>query len=456
MKKLRVFIKYIIRNEYLPLWIFAGIQLIYHICMSEPPESDAAWFFSKQLDTYTLKDYLETRYAVWSSRLLIEAVLVFVAKSMLWWRILDFIFWVFLAWAITGLFPEEKRELAGYLTVGFLCLYPVWDLKTAGWIATGVNYTWPLALGIFSLHGAARACSGKKTPVYLWVLYGLSALYGANMEQMCAVLLAVNCGVLFYCILQKKPPRLYGSVIVGTLAVFAEFVFIVTCPGNEARKSQEIISWMPNFESYHFLDKASMGFMDTMRHLLTSGNLLFLCYLILLAVFVFLKAKQTAFRAAAVFPVFVTVWISWFPNAVKANFPAFWKLVDKGDFICGSNYHMAANYIPVVLFLCVVGCMLLSLTAVCESLTELLAQLYLLALGLATRVVMGFTPTIYVSQERTFLFLYMILGISAAYLVVNHQKTLKENRNIWQTMKAAGVTLAVLGVLLDLAEIGSF
>ena len=281
------------------------------------------------------------------------------------------------------------------------------------------------------------------TPVGL--LNGMVELQKADVEAMMALLMQED----FY-----NGDLLYLSAIYKRLC--SRQNEIILAGGNAQKLEQEIISWMPNFESYHFLDKASMGFMDTMRHLLTSGNLLFLCYLILLAVFVFLKAKQTAFRAAAVFPVFVTVWISWFPNAVKANFPAFWKLVDKGDFICGSNYHMAANYIPVVLFLCVVGCMLLSLTAVCESLTELLAQLYLLALGLATRVVMGFTPTIYVSQERTFLFLYMILGISAAYLVVNHQKTLKENRNIWQTMKAAGVTLAVLGVLLDLAEIGSF
>ncbi len=450
----KVWSKYIIRKEYLPLLVFAGIQLVFHIFMKEPQESDAMWFFSRQLDAYTLKDYLEARYAVWSSRLLIEAVLVYLSRSMFWWKVFDWAAWVFLAWSFAGLFPEEKRETASYLVVGFLCLYPIWDLRTAGWIATGVNYTWPLALGVYSLHGAARTCFGKKTPVFLWVLYGLCALYGANMEQMCAVILAVNFGAILYFTLEKKPFRSYAGVVMGFVISLAEIVFIMACPGNGARKSQEIINWMPNFKSYHVLDKVSMGFLDTMHHLVMSGSLLVLCYLVLLAVLVFLKTKRTAFRAAAVFPVVLTVWLSWFPNTVKANFPTFWKLMDKGEFICGSNYHVMANYIPTVLYLCVAGCILLSLVAVCGSYIELVAQAALLALGLATRIVMGFTPTIYVSQERTFLFLYMALGMSAVYVAVNHLRTLRENRVVWETLKVAGAVLFTVGIVLDLAEIG--
>ena len=58
MEMRKVWSKYIIRKEYLPLLVFAGIQLVFHIFMKEPQESDAMWFFSRQLDAYTLKDYL--------------------------------------------------------------------------------------------------------------------------------------------------------------------------------------------------------------------------------------------------------------------------------------------------------------------------------------------------------------------------------------------------------------
>ena len=132
----------------------------------------------------------------------------------------------------------------------------------------------------------------------------------------------------------------------------------------------------------------------------------------------------------------------------------------KEGFICGSNYHVMANYIPTVLYLGVVGCMLLSLVAVCGSYFELLSQAALLGLGLATRVVMGFTPTIYVSEKRTFLFLYIALGVSAAYFLgaglYLWWKALREKPAVWETLKVAGAIAAVLGIVLDLAEIGTW
>ena len=119
MNKVRDFFGTITQKKYIPLWAFAGISLIYHFFMREPEASDAMWFFRNQLDAYTLKDYLIIRYQTWSSRFLIEGVLVYLSRHVLLWKILDYFFWVFLAWAIAWLFPEEKRRVACYMTVGF-------------------------------------------------------------------------------------------------------------------------------------------------------------------------------------------------------------------------------------------------------------------------------------------------------------------------------------------------
>ncbi len=455
MSKLQSFIKRMLQKEYLPLLIFAVIQVVYHIFMREPEGSDAMWFFRNQLDAYSLKDYLMTRYETWASRIFIEAVLVYVSRNVLLWKVLDWVFWVFLAWAFIMLFPKEKRETAAYVVVGFLLVYPMWDLRTAGWIATSANYSWPLALGVFSLHGTAKAFYGEKTPVGMWILYGAAALYGANMEQMSAVLLAVNVCAIIYFIPAKTPVRLYGSAIIGAVIAAGEFVFIMTCPGNAARKNQEIINWMPNFASYNLLDKISMGFADTMQHLITSGNVLFLCYVSLLAVLVFLKTKDLKYRLAAVLPVGLNICLTGFKDMLENCFPTFSDLMEENAFINGSNYHIAANYIPTVLYLLIIGCMLLSCVAVCESWFELFGQGILLALALATRVIMGFTPTIYVSQERTFFYLYMLLGISGVYFILSNLKLLRENGKLYEGLKLTGAFLMVIGIILNFVEIGS-
>ena len=47
-------------------------------------------------------------------------------------------------------------------------------------------------------------------------------------------------------------------------------------PGNAARKNEEIANYLQNYEMYNLVDKADLGFVDTMKHLISSGNLLFL------------------------------------------------------------------------------------------------------------------------------------------------------------------------------------
>ena len=213
MDKLKGYMKSVTQKKYLPFWVFAVVMGIYHVIMREPEGSDAMWFFRNQLDTYTLTDYLNMRYDTWSSRLLIEAVLVYISRNILAWKLLDFVFWMFLAWALVWIFPEEKRETASCFIVGILLLYPMWDLRTAGWIATSVNYSWPLALGVFSLHGTARTFRGQKTSVYMWILYSLAALYAANMEQMAAVLFGINfCAAVCFA-LEKRPWKQYAGTL---------------------------------------------------------------------------------------------------------------------------------------------------------------------------------------------------------------------------------------------------
>jgi len=454
MRKVQSFFKNITQEKYLPLWIFGVIQLVYHIFMKEPEQSDAMWFFRNQLDAYTLKDYMVMRYHTWSSRFLIEGVLVYVSRNITLWKILDYFFWVFLAWSFCWLFPEEKRRVSCAMTAGFLLLYPIWDLQTAGWIATSVNYTWALALGVFSLHGVARICYGKKTPLWLGALYVLAALFGANMEQMCAVILAVNLLAILYFIYRKMKWKDYWHVLACFLVSLAEILFIFTCPGNALRESKEIANWMPSYASFDFLDKLCLGFMDTMKHLIASNNLFFLLFAGVLAVLVFLKSEKLEYRFLALVPVVVNIVFVFFGGMLQEYLPEFWQLLQENAYVNESNYQMGSSYVIMLVYLIVLGCVLVSMVVVCENWIELLAQCFILVLGLATRVIIGFTPTIYVSQERTFLFFYMILGASATWLVVSNIALLRSKRKVLEAMQLAGMCCVLFCVLFGLMYTG--
>jgi hypothetical protein len=151
----------------------------------------------------------------------------------------------------------------------------------------------------------------------------------------------------------------------------------------------------------------------------------------------------------------VNLWLVAFPGMAETYFPAFWKLLEKNAYIDGTNYQLAANYMPTVVYLLVIGGILVSLAAVCESGLELLSQVILLALGLATRMVMGFSPTIYVSQERTFFFLYMALGVSAVALALRNLPLLREKKRCYGMFQTFGVLLLIFSVVMNLTKIGA-
>lgn len=446
MEKIKCWIRKITQKQYLPFWFFAGIQLIYHLEMREGPGSDAMCFFRHQMEVYSLKDYLNIRYHIWTSRVLVEAVLVYISQSMVLWKVLDWFMWMLLVFSLAYIFPGEKRERINWMVVSFVLIYPLKDLGTAGWIATTTNYIWPLALGMFALTGLARIFQNKKIPLWLFLCYIPAMIYAANMEQMCAVMLGVYFLSGVYLVFMKKYRKAWWQLAFWFLLCAAEFLFIMTCPGNAARKVEEIKQCMPNYLTYNLVDKVNLGFVDTVHHLIDSDNMLFLMFVVLLAVLVFLKTKDFLLRFISMIPVVWTVILSFFENAFEQNWTILAGVMDKNEIVDGSNYQLASSYLPLLLYCLVFLCILVSIAFISTSWTELLAYGALLGIGLASRVVMGFTPTIYVSQERTFLYMYMTIIAVMIAVVERNRSILQQNEKVMQTLKIGTACMLVFAL----------
>lgn len=448
MDKLKNCAAKILQKKYLPFWFFAGIQIIYHLMMREGPGTDAMWFFRNQLDTYSLKDYLTIRYHVWSSRIVIEAVLVYVSRHLVLWKVLDILAWMLFVILLAAAIPGEKRERINWLVVSLVLIYPLKDLDTAGWIATTTNYIWPLALGMFALTGVSFVLQEKKVPLPLFLLSLPAMLYAANAEQMCAVI----CGICFigilYCIFfAKRNVSTWWQLIVWLLFGVAQLVFILRCPGNSVRTTEEIRQCMPNYKNYNLIDKAQLGFVDTVHHMISSENLLFLMFAVILMILVFLKTKELLFRLAGVLPVMWTVLLTFFGDAFERNFVKLSSLFNLNEIVNGSNYQLAYSYLPLLVYALVLLCVLVSVSMISTSWTEFLGYVCLLGIGFASRVIMGFTPTIFVSQERTFLYLYVAIIAAIVFMVQRNITVLLAHKNIAETLKIATACILVLSIV---------
>lgn len=441
----------LVKKEYIPFYFFAVLQIIFHIIMREGPGSDAMFFFRNQLKTYTLQEYLTDRYYGWSSRLIVETLLCYVSQNIILWKILDWFMWMLLAGSLVYMLHGKKNQVQiRWMVVGMLLIYPLKDFSTAGWIATTMNYTWPLALGLFCMTGIVKSYRNEKNHWWLILLHVSAALYATNVEQMCAVMLGIyTLSIMYFCI-KKRNLREWWSIILIWLISIMEFIFIMTCPGNAKRSLLETKFRLPNYITYNLIDKIELGFVDTLRHMISSDNIIFLLFTILLTTLVFLKTKDFMGRFISLIPLVWTVMFMFFSDVFTKNFEKLSTIMSNNLIINGYNYQLGYSYLPIILYFLILLCILVCLTLISGSWMEFGGYFFLLAIGLASRVVMGFSPTLYVSQERTFLYLYMTIIVMILFMFEKNIKYFKPYPKMMYVAKLSGACILLFGIFNNL------
>ena len=385
-------------------------------------------------------DFLRERYHTWSSRVLIEAVMLpFATGNVWWWKIADSLMIVLFLWIVSELFGGEKEQekmQAQMLMFCMIWIVPFFSLSSAGWITTTINYLWPLTLGLEAMLPLRHWDREEKIPVWEFVVCPICALYGANMEQMGAILLGSY--VVFGGYLLWKRKKLSPFYFLQLLLIAGSLVFILTAPGNACRTEAEIKRFFPEFAGLSVGQKLWMGFLDTTQYYLAAGDGqksyvfgLFSAILWLVALLTFWNRKEKR----------------GIPGLLLSLLPVvfYWGIGQAGNFLLNSGRLtrgrngigvLAQNrqipgmsYFSGGLVVFQTLCYLIVLAAVAGTIfyvwgvsEETLLELLILAAGFLSRLVVGFSPTIYASGDRTALF------CTAAILIV----TLRNLRRIFR------------------------
>lgn len=351
-------------------------------------------------------NYLANRYRVWSSRQVIEGVLIFLAPFPFLWKVLDTLLWVSIAHMFSRFFNSERRAALNWFIVCAMLSFPLKSMSTAGWIATTTNYSWPLALGMFSLLPADNAIKGKKTGLPVYILAVLALLYAANLEQMCCVLLALFGLFLIY--LYGRDKKIYKFIVLEILVCLGMLAFIATCPGNSRRYTEEIKNWFPTYPELSFLQRAELGYSSSLYKVVMESNPVFILFGFALAVAVFVNNRNVACRYIAAVPLAAGLVMGVFGEAALTVLPNLAgmrnQLTDTGT---GFRLTNPLSWPPDAFLTAVLVCALLGIwIAFRKNRGKAFFLCYLLLAGLASRVMMGFSPTVWASNDRTFIFMY--------------------------------------------------
>lgn len=216
--------------------------------------ADDAIFFKKS-SQLTLTEFL-----INSARPVIDAATYFFTRYALLWRILN-PFMLLLLSLLLSEYLSCRKERDKNIFIGCAVVYPAVIVVDAGFIATTLNYLWPVTSGLLCLRPLWKILHGSKPRWYEMILLLPCLLYAANMQQtavVLVVLLGAGCAYLF----MKKKFNFY-ILFQFIASVFCAFYsYFLNTSGDNPRMLREAARYFPSFASLSFLKKLSLGFLQ--------------------------------------------------------------------------------------------------------------------------------------------------------------------------------------------------
>lgn len=400
-------------SKYIP-FIFMGIVLLlFHKGIIINIGDDVEFRRKATQSGFNLIQWLIKRYRTWSSRTLIEMlmmiILTFPGKV---WKVLDsVIFTIIPLFMSKTLFSEEDIIQKNWILVSLCLTLNMNFMKEAGWVATTMNYAWPLAFGMIALYSIRKKFEDKKIYLIEAIGYSICLLISANSEQMCVVIcIAFFVASVIYWGKNKKIEKYFAVELVLSALSLA---YIMLCPGNTIRTYTETKNWLPGFERCGLLKKIELGISNTLNVILIQRYWWLVILAMFLCIAIWYKYNDKFYRTIAAIPLIVTTLLQYF-HEKKGNTCLPYNLMNgKGIFRPDTIRSWKAMWIYVgLLFVCCL--FLINMYILYENSIKMLLISCIFVVGLMTKAMMGFSPTIWASMERTgCILIYAIIACCA-------------------------------------------
>ena len=238
-------------------------------------------------------------------------------------------------------------------------------------------------------------------------------------------------------------------VYVQFAVAVAEMIFILACPGNPARILYETEHLFPEYASLGFVRKVEMGVTSAMYHFLFIENVVFALFTLVLWLISRQYARNTAekcicvtpFALSMCFSMFSDVFYSWFPKLEYFRY----SLTEFGTLFSGQPKTILPCLVYVVAVVSILYCVYMFSR---EKWIHAMLLFVFIAFGFGTRLMMGFSASIWESMDRTYLFMYTGFILASLYMLTL-AKSEKVKTGVFYVTIITGIS-SYLPVLLSL------
>lgn len=399
--KIILFKQKVIENDKI---IFYVISLIFFLIFSFAYISDDD-ISGMPLVEKSFLGYYETLkylYEQWMSRVLVIGVVLFFRNNCkIFWAIYMAVCAYVMMVSISLLFVRKNKRECNNFIACFFMQFPFSILCSAGWISTMTTYFSPMAFGFLALVPISKIVRNEKIEWWEYILYAIANIYSSNSEQVMVVILGSYLVAAIY-LIAKKNSKVFIYIQLA-IAVFS-LGFIFSCPGNYVRFNSEVASWYSEYEMLSFIDKAEMGYTSSLNWLLYNSHVFVIVICLFLTLFVWKKYKELTIRIISLIPTISVIILGPLNDFFITLFPSLEYLsqsISKYGLVTTQNRGNFATFMQFFVMTIIIAVILLEICLLASTIEEILVPVVLIATGFASRVSIGFSPTIWASEYRT-------------------------------------------------------
>lgn len=428
----------------LGIWV---VFLLFNMYMPTIRADDLA--YASRLDKFGYLGASIEHYKTWSSRIIVELFLMFFSKHFVLWKILNSTIMLGTV-VLLCKYVFEKTNVKNLLLVcSIYCLIPLTVMGETGWRATTLNYQWPVAFSLLAFYPFFQLLRGGEiTRKIYWISIPL-LIFSTNQEQVNACFFVLTSIVSLYLIANK---RYNYKLSVFSLISLAELIFSLTTPGNALRATHEINKWFPEYKDFNFLNKLDLGISSFGKPFFLDTNILFLLLFFLVFLLTYRKCQNYYVRILTALPFFLNL-IIYFGNTMGQSFTyvhgnkraMIWSSSNLNNLFTEGGTKLSLFYpgtwIATLAVLGLLLCLIVGIYLSFDNKRTATFLVILMLMGFCSRLIMGFSPTVWASGMRTYYILYVVITI----LVLMGVKELTKSMSV-QKKELLQFGLTMLGI----------
>lgn len=421
------------------LFIFMNVQVFGDDAVLRSQYANLTWKDQWELVLY---DYYN-----WSSRVIVNFVIhVVLGQDVKIWAFLSSIVIYIMSKAMSELFGLDGKIECNVVLAGLILMYPLVFWGEAGYETTSMTYMWPMAAGFLSMVPIRKEIDHIGFKPWEYIVYSVSLLYAANEEIiMVVVMFSYFTFVIWNVVRREKTPYLWVQLILA----IGSFVFTMTAPGNSSRSVSESANWFKEYGMLSMVDKAEIGFASTIRNVLFEEKTYFEFFIVtslLLTLLVWKCHRGVLARIVSIIPSVISIVFGVYQETALKLIPYTDKItrsVDGIGLIQTENFNHIGAPMAFALWCFVWGCFVICVILTFKDNYKFVMSMVLLIAGIASRTAMGFSPTVYASEHRTYIafcFALISIGTLAYAEAADRNLFTKEERRIF------AIVILVVGI----------